>query len=64
MRRACARSGGQAPLPGSGKELGLDLQPTAIGKDYLGPSTFIAPAPHRQRLAGLVVGPGRRDRGA
>ena len=32
-------------MPGSGKELGLDLQPTAIGKDYLGPSTFIAPAP-------------------
>ena len=26
-------------------ELGLDLPPTAIGKDYLGPSTFVAPAP-------------------
>lgn len=26
-------------------ELGLDLPPTAIGKDYLGPTTFIAPAP-------------------
>ena len=26
-------------------ELGLDLPPTAIGKDYLGPLTFVAPAP-------------------
>jgi hypothetical protein len=26
-------------------ELGLDLPPTAIGKDYLGPMTFVAPAP-------------------
>jgi len=26
-------------------ELGLDLPPTAIGKDYLGPATFVAPAP-------------------
>lgn len=26
-------------------ELHLDLPPTAIGKDYLGPSTFIGPAP-------------------
>lgn len=26
-------------------ELGLDLPPTAVGKDYLGPSTFVAPAP-------------------
>lgn len=26
-------------------ELGLDLPPTAIGKDYLGPSTFLAKAP-------------------
>ena len=26
-------------------ELGLDLPPTAIGKDWLGPSTFLAPAP-------------------
>ena len=26
-------------------ELGLDLPPTAIGKDYLGPTTFIARAP-------------------
>ena len=25
--------------------LGLDLPPTAIGKDYLGPTTFVAPAP-------------------
>ena len=25
-------------------ELGLDLPPTAIGKDYLGPDTFVAPA--------------------
>lgn len=26
-------------------ELGLDLPATAIGKDYLGPTTFLAPAP-------------------
>ena len=26
-------------------ELGLDLPPTAIGKDYLGPASFFAPAP-------------------
>jgi hypothetical protein len=26
-------------------ELHLDLPPTAIGKDYLGPTTFVAPAP-------------------
>ncbi len=26
-------------------ELGLDLPPTAIGKDWLGPSTLVAPAP-------------------
>jgi Protein of unknown function (DUF3750) len=26
-------------------ELGLDLPPTAIGKDYLGPTTFFGPAP-------------------
>ncbi len=26
-------------------QLGLDLPPTAIGKDWLGPATFLAPAP-------------------
>ena len=43
-------------------ELGLDLPPTAIGKDYLGPSTFVAPAPSGSGwqvslwgLAGLTV---------
>jgi len=39
-------------------ELGLDLPPTAIGKDYLGPTTFIARAPSgsgwQVSLAGLA----------
>lgn len=39
-------------------ELGLDLPPTAIGKDYLGPTTFVAPAPSgsgwQVSLAGLA----------
>ncbi len=39
-------------------ELGLDLPPTAIGKDYLGPSTFFARAPSgsgwQVSLAGLA----------
>ncbi len=39
-------------------ELRLDLPPTAIGKDYLGPTTFIAPAPSgsgwQVSLAGLA----------
>ena len=43
-------------------ELGLDLPPTAIGKDYLGPATFAARAPSGSGwqvslwgLAGLTV---------
>lgn len=39
-------------------ELGLDLPPTAIGKDYLGPATLFAPAPSgsgwQVSLAGLA----------
>lgn len=39
-------------------ELGLDLPPTAIGKDYLGPTTFVAHAPSgsgwQVSLAGVV----------
>ena len=39
-------------------ELGLDLPPTAIGKDYLGPSTWVARAPSgsgwQLSLAGLA----------
>jgi hypothetical protein len=39
-------------------ELGLDLPPTAIGKDYLGPTTFVARAPSgsgwQLSLAGLA----------
>ena len=39
-------------------ELGLELPPTAIGKDYLGETTFIAPAPsgsgYQASLFGLV----------
>jgi len=39
-------------------ELGLDLPPTAIGKDYLGPTTFVAHAPSgsgwQVSLAGLA----------
>ena len=39
-------------------ELGLDLPPTAIGKDYLGSTTFVAPAPSgsgwQVSLAGLA----------
>ena len=39
-------------------ELGLDLPPTAIGKDYLGPTTLLAKAPSgtgwQVSLAGLA----------
>ena len=42
----------------AGARTGLDLPPTAIGKDYLGPTTFVAMAPSGSgwqfSLAGLA----------
>ena len=48
-------------------ELGLDLPATAIGKDYLGPTTFVAPAPSgtgwQVSVLGLVGATLARDEG-
>jgi hypothetical protein len=44
-------------------ELRLDLPPTAIGKDWLGPAGIPRACTQRHGLAAAAVGPGRRHAG-